>query len=230
MAEPPVTTRSGVFGVSPATAATPTSTRGAVGEVLPKTSATLVTTVGPVGEVLIETTATPVTTVGPVGGVLLKTSATPVTTVGPVGTIIAFAPTVRVGLVGKVPGRPHTTLIGGPARLSTTSGIDPFVTGNYTLHTGDPTRFTSIRLVVVRCTAAVDITSPLTAGVKVLGLSVYSTQELIGLTQAGKHWIFPSGQGSFPLVPPGQDLVLEITGTPTGTSQTIAVDVFGHEL
>ena len=134
------------------------------------------------------------------------------------------------GLVGKAAERSHTKLIGGPVRLATTTGINPFSPGDYTLHTGDALHFTAITLVVVRSTAAADITAPMTASVKVAGVSIYPPQELIGLTQAGKHWIFPSGQGAAPAIAPTEDLVLEITGAPTGTSQTIAVDVFGQEL
>lgn len=133
------------------------------------------------------------------------------------------------GLIGKTEGRPYQTIIGGSVRLTTTTGIDAFAAGSVLIHVSNPSQLTAIQLIVVRCTAASGVTAPMTAGVEVLGTEIYPDQELIGLTVAGKNWLFPVG-GASGLLLQLQPIQLVISAPPTGTSQTIAVDVFGHEL
>ena len=158
----------------------------------------------------------------------------PGTSLGPgLDGFVLFIPppvlTTRLSLVGKTAGRAHATTVEGSVRLATTISIDPFVDVSTPIHVG-VAPLTSIQLVVVRCTAADSITAPMTAGVGVSGTELIGPQALIGLTQTGKHWIFPFGPGASSILSGGDTLNLVITGIPTGVSQTIAVDVFGHEL
>jgi hypothetical protein len=132
--------------------------------------------------------------------------------------------------LGKALDRPYPRLIDLPTRLNVVTGIDATAIANHVIYTVPATKSTIIRLVVVRCVSSSGITSAATAGVGVTASEVYSAQQMLGLVSSGKRWIFPSGQGTSPIILAGETLMLRIISPAVGTSQTVEVDVFGHEL
>ena len=213
MAEPPVTTQSGVFGVSPATSATPTSTRGAVGGVIPKTSARPVTTVGPVGEVFVETTATPITTVSPVAAY----------------TAAQFVELALVSPLSKVGGRTHSQPAVGLHVLGRAIEVDLTVGGSVGIFEANVSKTGIISYVLVVCTLADAVTVLPTARLTIDGNDVYSSQQLLGLDDVNKVWSWPLGLVASKAVQSGRVVIFEVVTPSVATTHQADIFVYGYE-
>lgn len=149
---------------------------------------------------------------------------------GSEGPALTLPPPSQEKRLNKVLGRPYARTADSPSLLGRVAGIDLTTTSSCVIYSTPASSFAIISAVVIRCTSASGVTSEAFGRVTVSSTDVYVTQQLIGLDAGSKRWIFPSGQGTAPTVPAASALVLEITTAATATSQTVDVDVFGHEL
>lgn len=118
-------------------------------------------------------------------------------------------------------------------KLSTTTGINAKTVGNTNIYTV-PTGKTAIILgAVIRCTAAVSITTPAFAGIGIGADSTEDTicasQEMSGLKNSGDLYHFWVIAHSV-IVPANEVVEFGIDTGAVGTSQTVAVDLIGYLL
>jgi hypothetical protein len=113
--------------------------------------------------------------------------------------------------------------------LASIPNINAFTVGNTALFTvpGGETLLTE--LVVVRCTAAVAVTTPPTCGVGFNGAAdnIFSSQILTGLLTVGTFYVFPPG-GIQTEATAASVVSLGVDQAPAGTSMTLAVDFLGR--
>jgi hypothetical protein len=124
------------------------------------------------------------------------------------------------------PASTHTAIV----LLSKKTGIDLTITGTTSLYAPPTGRSAIIDLVVLRCTAAVGITTPAVAGIGVaVGEDdVYNSQPLVGLTAPDEFFVFPPGGAMVELAALDQ-LKIGVDTAAIGVSQVVAIDVFGRE-
>lgn len=112
--------------------------------------------------------------------------------------------------------------------LLATVAVDPFVDTTVNLLTVPSGLNFQAKALHVRCTAAVGITSPASAGAGIAGgTEVYQDQAMSGLDAAGLVYRFPTG-GASVILTAGQVFAFTVSAPPTGTSQTLEVQAYGR--
>ena len=113
--------------------------------------------------------------------------------------------------------------------LSTTTGIDAKSTGTTNLFTASQT--TIITKAIVRCTAASAITVGAAAGIGVAAGEddIFSSETMTGVHATTDAWYFVGG-GKKVQVAASDIVKIGIDTAATGTSQTLAVDLWGYEI
>jgi len=116
-----------------------------------------------------------------------------------------------------------------PGRLVTITGIDAKTTGTTTLYTVPTGKTAVITKAVVRCTAATAITVAPTLGIGVAAgeADIFASVVLTGLTTTATVWTFGASGLAVPVAAAGV-IKVGIDTAATGTSQTIAIDLFGY--
>ena len=134
-------------------------------------------------------------------------------------------------LLQRVSGRAHAQEVAAPLLLAEVTGINAKSTGTTTLYTVPSGSTVVILEVVLRCTAATDITAPAEAGVGIAAGEddIFASQPLYGLTATGKQFTFPNG-GLAATAQSDEVIKLGIDTAATGTSQTLDADIIGYEV
>lgn len=111
--------------------------------------------------------------------------------------------------------------------LSSTKNIDAKVVANTSLFAA--TANTQVTLAVIRCTSAVAITvaASISIGIAAGFNDIYPNTAMTGLLVNTKAWVAPM-IGLIAVATAGQGITLAVNVAATGTSQTIACDLYGY--
>lgn len=117
----------------------------------------------------------------------------------------------------------------GSSLLSTTTGVNGKTVGTTTLYTVPTGKTAVITRAIVRCTAATSITVGAVGGIGIATGEddIFASTSLTGVIDTSKAWVFDS-LGSTTLGVATNVIKLGIDSAATGTSQTLAVDLYGY--
>ena len=134
-------------------------------------------------------------------------------------------------LLRRVPDKSYAQTVAAPYTLASGISVNAKATGTTTLYTVPAGLTIVVLAVVLRCTAAVSITVPATAGVGIASGEddIFASQKLYGLTAADRRFEFPNG-GAAAVANEGDAIKLGIDTAATGTSQTLSAEIIGYEV